>query len=68
MEYNMNKEQIKAVTDTAKQPCLIGMRGFDHDIQQFTCKCFNGVHCDCYNKYKFKLTEYENSIGINEEV
>ena len=64
----LNKEQIKQVTDTAKQPCLIGMRSFDHDIQQFSCKVFNGDKCDCYNKYKSKLTEYENSMGINEKV
>ena len=62
------KQEIKDVTDKAKQPCLIGIRAFDEDVQQFTCKFINGDKCDCYNKFKSKITQYENSMGINEKV
>jgi hypothetical protein len=54
----MNKEEIKQITDKAKEPCLVGMRGFDEDVQQFTCKCFNGDSCTCYKLYKAELDNH----------
>lgn len=54
----MTKEQIKKITDKAKQPCLVGMVGFDEDIQQHTCRFFNGDKCSCYNDYKKALEDF----------
>lgn len=53
----MTKEQIQEITSKAKQPCLIGMRMWDKDVQQFTCKAFNGNLCTCYKNYKNALDE-----------
>jgi hypothetical protein len=53
----MTSEEIKTITDKAKQICLVGIRGFDADIQQYTCKFISGEYCDCYNKYLKALTD-----------
>lgn len=54
-QTTLTKEEIRAITDKAHQPCLIGMRAFDKDIQQYTCRAFNGKHCECYRDYKAAL-------------
>jgi len=50
------KLRIKEITNEIYPiPCLVGMQGFDEDIQQFTCKCFNGIYCACYKQFKEHL-------------
>lgn len=51
----MTKEEIREITDKAKSPCLVGIRGFDADVQQYTCRFLNGEKCQCYKDYKNAL-------------
>jgi hypothetical protein len=53
----MTKEEIRKITDKAHSPCLVGIRGFDADVQQYTCKFINGDKCECYRDYKKALDE-----------
>lgn len=61
----MNKAQIKKITSEIHPVCLIGMQGFDEDIQQFTCKCFR-PECGCYKQYKNHL-DAANLTPFNHE-
>lgn len=45
-----SKKQIREITNKAKTWCLVGMTGFDEDVQQQTCHFFN-KYCSCRQKY-----------------
>lgn len=47
----MKPQKIKKITDAVKIPCLVGIRAFEEDVQQFTCKRFNGDICLCHKEY-----------------
>lgn len=59
----MEDNEIKTITDKAKSPCLVGRRAFEEDVQQFTCKRYNGENCQCHKDY---INEIKKHNDMNE--
>ncbi len=57
----MKSDKIKLITGAVKTPCLVGRTAFEEDVQQFTCKRFNGDNCECHKNY-IKALEKTKSL------
>ena len=61
----MIAEEIKAITDAMHMPCLYGgIRRFEKDVHQYTCKCINGDNCGCHRKYLIEIEKHDNRRTI----